>query len=122
MGIFFIYFIHSQLEKMSKFPSFFVLIIKKRLYICNRLPTLLQRELSGEILKRPTRADCKSAVQTSQVRILLSPLQKLNSLMIVGFFAFKALPIFIFEVSFFWARPFGPGCTLYLLLSGLFPN
>ena len=27
----------------------------------------------GEILKRPTRADCKSAVKTSQVRILLSP-------------------------------------------------
>jgi hypothetical protein len=29
---------------------------------------------AGEILKRPTRADCKSAVKTSQVRILLSPL------------------------------------------------
>ena len=28
---------------------------------------------AGEILKRPTRADCKSAVKTSQVRILLSP-------------------------------------------------
>ena len=28
---------------------------------------------NGEILKRPTRADCKSAVRTSQVRILLSP-------------------------------------------------
>jgi hypothetical protein len=28
---------------------------------------------NGEILKRPTRADCKSAVKTSQVRILLSP-------------------------------------------------
>ena len=31
---------------------------------------------AGEILKRPTRADCKSAVKTSQVRILLSPLKK----------------------------------------------
>ena len=30
----------------------------------------------GEILKRPTRADCKSAVKTSQVRILLSPQKK----------------------------------------------
>jgi hypothetical protein len=29
--------------------------------------------VNGEILKRPTRADCKSAVKTSQVRILLSP-------------------------------------------------
>ena len=31
---------------------------------------------NGEILKRPTRADCKSAVKTSQVRILLSPQKK----------------------------------------------
>jgi hypothetical protein len=27
----------------------------------------------GEILKWPTRADCKSAAQASKVRILLSP-------------------------------------------------
>jgi hypothetical protein len=33
----------------------------------------------GEILKRPTRADCKSAVKTSQVRILLSPQKKNHS-------------------------------------------
>ena len=42
--------------------------------------------------------------------------------MIVGFFAFKAPPLIIFEISFFWARPFGPGCTLYLLLSELLLN
>jgi hypothetical protein len=34
---------------------------------------------AGEILKRPTRADCKSAVKTSQVRILLSPQKKPES-------------------------------------------
>ncbi len=45
------------------------------LYICNRLDKHIRPSLgNGEILKRPTRADCKSAVKTSQVRILLSPL------------------------------------------------
>ena len=39
---------------------------------------------AGEILKRPTRADCKSAVKTSQVRILLSPQKKPDNLS--GFF------------------------------------
>ncbi len=41
---------------------------------------------AGEILKRPTRADCKSAVKTSQVRILLSPLNKKSLKLFSGFF------------------------------------
>ena len=44
---------------------------------------------NGEILKRPTRADCKSAVKTSQVRILLSPQKK--SRLTLGLFYWKQL-------------------------------
>jgi hypothetical protein len=49
----------------------------------------------GEILKRPTRADCKSAVQTSQVRILLSPQKSLK--LFSGFFmSFNFNALFLF--------------------------
>ena len=45
--------------------------------------TSLNREVFnlnfGEILKWPTRADCKSAAQASKVRILLSPQKTSNN-------------------------------------------
>jgi hypothetical protein len=34
---------------------------------------------NGEILKRPTRTDCKSVEKSSQVRILLSPQPEVNA-------------------------------------------
>ena len=38
--------------------------------------------------------------------------------MIVEFFAFEEVLNSSFRLRFFWARPFGPGRPLYLLLSG----
>jgi hypothetical protein len=68
---------------------------RKRCYICNRFKQHTMLFLTqGEILKRPTRADCKSAVKTSQVRILLSPQKKPENFQV--FF----MPLFFFFVFF----------------------
>ena len=74
-----------MLKNILKFKQVIVCKIEICPYICtrNEANNTTCCKPNGEILKRPTRADCKSAVQTSQVRILLSPL---NLQEIGGFF------------------------------------
>ena len=82
MEIFFISFIPKTLKNSKKLCLKLVCKNQKCFYICNQFIE------NGEILKRPTRADCKSAVKTSQVRILLSPRMKVykKSIIFIDFF------------------------------------
>ncbi len=74
----FFYFIQFQSVKNNcKIICYFNLETQKQLLYLQPLRQTKRPSLrNGEILKRPTRADCKSAVKTSQVRILLSPQKK----------------------------------------------
>ncbi len=62
-GDFFILFNTKTLQLFQKLSAILVWKPENCLYICNRLAQIMQgKHGSGEILKRPTRADCKSAV------------------------------------------------------------
>ena len=73
-GRFFYFIQYQQVKNNSEIKYYFNLQTSKQFIYLQPLRQTKRPSLgNGEILKRPTRADCKSAVKTSQVRILLSP-------------------------------------------------
>ncbi len=83
-ALFLFYLIPNTYKKVENYLLFLFGNIKNNSIFATALRANY-RNIVGEILKRPTRTDCKSVGKPSQVRILLSP-QKKKLTITVSFF------------------------------------